>query len=113
MFRHAALMSTSGWCPHSTEVTVSLLLFFQSASNNVGTACKALWDSVGLLRGAEAAKPDARPWRKLQNYTQLREDKLVRWGRMPVRELTLRVVDCGEIGYLTALMYLCILHEKT
>lgn len=89
MFRYVALISTSGWCPHSPDVKVSLLHFFQTSLNNVGTVCKALWDSVGVLRGAEAAKPDASPWRKLQNYIQLREDKLVRWGRMPMRELTL------------------------
>lgn len=54
-------ISDSGWCPHSPEVVVSLLRFFQSALNNVGTACKALWNSVGGLCGAEAAKPDAGP----------------------------------------------------
>lgn len=54
-------ISTSGWCPHSPEVVVSLLRFFRSALNNVGTVCKALWDSVGGLCGAEAVKPDAGP----------------------------------------------------
>lgn len=30
-----------------------------------------------------------------------------------MKELTLNVVDCGEPGYLTVSMYLCIPHERT